>query len=305
MPPRAIRIGTRKSALAMAQAKQVADAMNINGNYELVPIVSSGDKIDGPLRDYGGKSLFTKELDLALIQGDIDLAIHSMKDVETPLADGLEIAAVPLRADPRDVLIINPNVQLDNLQNTITIGTSSLRRERQLTLHYPNFSILPCRGNIQTRLQKYANGEFDGIILALAGLMRMGLYSNGSINGVTANVQVLDAGLYIPAPGQGALAIMKRSNDHRFDQTLQEINHPDSLLAIQIERQIIDALNLTCNDPVGVYVRIEGKIFSVNFMLFDNEQTIKKKISGLLNQRSKLIREFIEEVKSLMIPRSV
>ena len=178
MPPRTIRIGTRKSALAMAQAKQVADAMNINGNYELVPIVSSGDKIDGPLRDHGGKSLFTKELDLALLQGDIDLAIHSMKDVETPLANGLEIAAVPLRADARDVLITNPNAQLDNLQNTITIGTSSLRRERQLTLHYPNFSILPCRGNIQTRLQKYANGEFDGIILALAGLVRMFVYSS-------------------------------------------------------------------------------------------------------------------------------
>lgn len=305
MPPSPIRIGTRKSALAMAQAQQVADAMNINGNYELVPIVSSGDKIDGPLRDHGGKSLFTKELDLALLQGDIDLAIHSMKDVETPLTDGLEIAAVPLRADPRDVLITNPNVQLDNLQKTITIGTSSLRRERQLTLHYPNFSILPCRGNIQTRLQKYANGEFDGIILALAGLVRMGLYSNGCIIGVTANVQVLDASLYIPAPGQGALAIMKRCNDHRFDQALQEINHPDSLLAIQIERQIIDALNLTCNDPVGVYVRIEGKIFSVNFILFDNEQTIEKKISGLLNQRSKLIRVLNEEVKSLMSPRPV
>jgi hydroxymethylbilane synthase len=205
----------------------------------------------------------------------------------------------------RDVLIINPNVQLDNLQKTITIGTSSLRRERQLTLHYPNFSILPCRGNIQTRLQKYTNGAFDGIILALAGLVRMGLYSNGCINGIAANVQVLDAGLYIPAPGQGALAIMKRCSEHRFDQVLQAINHPDSLLAIQIERQIIDALNLTCNDPVGVYAWIKGKTFSVNFMLFDNEKMIEKKISGLLNQRIKLVQELIEEVKSLMIPRSV
>lgn len=294
MPPRTIRIGTRKSALAMAQAKQVADAMNINGNYELVPIVSSGDKIDGPLRDHGGKSLFTKELDLALLQGDIDLAIHSMKDVETPLADGLEIAAVPLRADPRDVLITNPNAQLDNLQNTITIGTSSLRRERQLTLHYPNFSILPCRGNIQTRLQKYANGEFDGIILALAGLVRMGLYSNGCIEGVTANVQVLDAGLYIPAPGQGALAIIKRSNDHRFDQVLQEINHPDSLLAIQIERQIIDALNLTCNDPVGVYVQITGNEISINCVLFNDQGPMEQAVHGLLDSRDALVRGVVE-----------
>ncbi|MEI7494445.1 MAG: hydroxymethylbilane synthase [Alphaproteobacteria bacterium] len=294
MPPRAIRIGTRKSALAMAQAKQVADAMNINGNYELVPIVSSGDKIDGPLRNHGGKSLFTKELDLALLQGDIDLAIHSMKDVETPLADGLEIAAVPLRADPRDVLITNSNVQLDNLQKIITIGTSSLRRERQLTMHYPNFSILPCRGNIQTRLQKYANGEFDGIILALAGLVRMGLYSNGCIEGVTANVQLLDAGLYIPAPGQGALAIMKRCDDHRFDQALQEINHPDSLLAIQIERQIIDALNLTCNDPVGVYVLITGNEFHVNCVLFNDQGAIEQTVHGLLTERDALVHGVVE-----------
>ena len=297
MPPRAIRIGTRKSALAMAQAKQVADAMNINGNYELVPIVSSGDKIDGPLRNHGGKSLFTKELDLALLQGDIDLAIHSMKDVETPLANGLEIAAVPLRADPRDVLITNPNVQLDNLKNTITIGTSSLRRERQLTRHYPNFSILPCRGNIQTRLQKYANGQFDGIILALAGLVRMGLYSNGSITGVTANVQVLDAGLYIPAPGQGALAIMKRCDDKRFDQTLQAINHPDSLLAIQIERQIIDALNLTCNDPVGVYVQITGNEFSVDGVLFNGQGPMEKTVHGLLAERDALVNELVQALR--------
>ena len=294
MPPRAIRIGTRKSALAMAQAKQVADAMNINGNYELVPIVSSGDKIDGPLRNHGGKSLFTKELDLALLQGDIDLAIHSMKDVETQLANGLEIAAVPLRADPRDVLITNPNVQLDNLKNIITIGTSSLRRERQLTLHYPNFSILPCRGNIQTRLQKYVNGEFDGIILALAGLVRMGLYFNGGITGVTANVQVLDAGLYIPAPGQGALAIMKRSNDHRFDQALQEINHPDSLLAIQIERQIIDALNLTCNDPVGVYAQITGNEFFVYCVLFNDQGPIEQTVHGSLDNRDALVHGVVE-----------
>ncbi len=294
MPPRAIRIGTRKSALAMAQAKQVADAMNINGNYELVPIVSSGDKIDGPLRNHGGKSLFTKELDLALLQGDIDLAIHSMKDVETPLADGIEIAAVPHREDPRDVLITNPNVQLDNLQKTITIGTSSLRRERQLTLHHPNFSILPCRGNIQTRLQKYTNGEFDGIILALAGLMRMGLYSNGSINGVTANVQVLDAGLYIPAPGQGALAIMKRCDDQRFDQALQEINHPDSLLAIQVERQIIDALNLTCNDPVGVYVLITGNEISINCVLFNDQGPMEKAVHGRLAERDTLVHGVVE-----------
>lgn len=295
-----IRIGTRKSALAIVQTRQVIATMGIGTNYELVPIVSSGDKVAGPLHACGGKSLFTKELDIALLQGEIDFAVHSMKDVETPLPEGLEIAAVPLRLDPRDVLITNPNVHLENHETNITIGTSSLRRAHQLKFHHPNISIVPCRGNIQTRLQKYTNGDFDGIILALAGLMRMGLFNKNRIDRVMADVQVLETNSYIPAPGQGALAVVKRCGDTRFDAMLQRINHSDSFLAIQIERTISDSLNLSCHDAVGVFAQIEGGTFSVSVILFNEEGHIKKKADGLLKNRDKIIQAFIEEIKQLI-----
>jgi hydroxymethylbilane synthase len=279
----------------MAQTSQAASAMAVN--YELVPIISSGDKIAGPLRDHGGKALFTKEIDGALLKGEIDLAIHSMKDVETPLPEGLEIGAVPYREDPRDVLITSSRLQLGRFEKGTTIGTSSLRRARQLTFYHPDISILPCRGNIQTRLQKYVNAEFDGIVLALAGLKRMGIFNNNVIDGIDANVQILDSSAYIPAPGQGALVIIKRSNDHRFDDILKRVDHPDSHLAIQIERAVVDSLNLTCHDPVGVYVQIKGNMFWVDFMLFNNQGPITEHIHGLLENRHELIQSLVKHIK--------
>lgn len=288
----AIRVGTRQSALAMAQAQQVVTALGIT--CEIIPIISSGDKISGSLRDHGGKSLFTKELDLALLKGEIDLAVHSMKDVETPLPEGLEIGAVPYREDPSDVLIINSN--LKNFDKNVKIGTSSLRRARQLTLHHSNITIAPCRGNIQTRLQKYANGEFDGIVLAMAGLKRMGLLNNGSIDGIQADVQVLDINDYIPAPGQGALVVTKRCNDHRFDEVLKAINHSNSLQAIQIERTVVDALNLTCHDPAGVYAQIKGNEFFVNLILFNAQGFVKEQAHGPLSAVDKLLQDLIGRI---------
>jgi hydroxymethylbilane synthase len=296
-----LRIGTRKSALAIVQARQVIAAMDMGINYELLPIISSGDRIEGPLHSCGGKSLFTKELDTALLQGEVDLVVHSMKDVETPLPEGLELAAVPLRLDPRDVLITNPNIEIENSDTPITIGTSSLRRGHQLRFRHPHISILPCRGNIQNRLQKYANGEFDGIILAVAGLMRMGLFNENRIDSIMADVQILDANSYVPAPGQGALAIVKRKDDVRFDTVLQKVNCPNSFLAVQIERMITDALNLSCHDAVGVHALIEGALFSVHIILFTPQGQIEKKANGLLKNRDKIIPAFIEEIQQLRV----
>lgn len=287
-----IRVGTRQSALAMAQAQQVTAALGVV--CEIVPIISSGDKILGSLRDHGGKSLFTKELDLALLKGEIDLAVHSMKDVETPLPEGLEIGAVSCREDPRDVLITNS--RLKHFEKGIRIGTSSLRRAHQLALHHPNITIAPCRGNIQTRLQKYANGEFDGIVLAVAGLKRMGLFNNGSIEGIQANVQMLDVNDYIPAPGQGALVVTKRSNDHRFDEILKGINHPDSLQAIQIERMVVNALNLTCHDPVGIYAQIKENEFFVNIILFNAEGFVTEQVRGTLDAVERVLQKLISRI---------
>lgn len=293
-----IRIGTRKSALAIAQARQVAEAMDIKDSHELVAMVSSGDKIAGPLHEQGGKSLFTKELDAALQKGEIDLVVHSMKDVETPLPEGLEIAAIPPRLDPRDVLILKSSIDLKNTSETITIGTSSLRREHQLKFHYPNISIKPCRGNIQTRLQKYANGDFDGIILALAGLTRMGIFNKNSIDGIDAQVEFLDVHSFVPAPGQAALAVVRRIGDKRLDTLLQKINHSTSFLAIQMERRVTEALNLSCHDPVGVYAFIEEALFSIHVQLFKDQRLIEKKAQGLLKDQNRIIKSLVAEILS-------
>lgn len=252
----------------MAQTQQVISCINFNAETKIIPIVSSGDKIAGSLRDHGGKSLFTKELDQALLNGEIDLAVHSMKDVETPLPEGLVIAAVPMREDPRDVLIYQPGLKLGNLPLKTTIGTSSLRRTYQLNYYLKNIEIVPCRGNIQTRLQKYSDGEMSGIILAVAGLKRMGLFGKGKIHGINAQTQILDPTKYVPAAGQGALVIIKRSDDHRFDAALAKLNHPPSRKAVEIERQVVEALNVTCHDPIGVYAIIEDEM-QLQVMLFE------------------------------------
>ncbi len=285
-----IRIGSRQSALAMAQTQQVVDCVNFNTEYEIVPIVSTGDKIAGPLRDHGGKSLFTKELDLALLNGTIDLAIHSMKDVETPLHKGLEIAAVPLREDARDILIYRQGLNLDNLPANAKIGTSSLRRGYQLNFYFKNIEIVPCRGNIQTRLQKFQNKEMAGIILAVSGLKRMGLLNNGSILGVDAQTQILDHEKHVPAAGQGALVILKRKGDKRFDDALLKINHATSRLMIELERKVIEGLNVTCHDPIGVYAQMHKKEIQLKVMLFDKND--HKRVAPIIMQMSEKLPNF-------------
>ena len=295
-----ISIGTRKSALALIQAEQVAHALGVP--YQIVPIISSGDQIPGPLRDHGGKCLFTKEIDLALLSGEIDLAVHSMKDVETPLPDGLEIAAVPSREDPRDVLIYHCNLSFDAITK---VGTSSLRRARQLTLHYPNIIILPCRGNIQTRLQKFTQGQYDGLVLAAAGLKRLGMLEDGSIKGIEAQVQLLDVDNFVPAPGQGALVVLKRKGDARFDAALEIINHEESFFAIKIERAVVDALNLTCHDPVGVYATVTGATFTLSLQLFSQgSELIQKSLKGNLENIDYLLKSFIDEVRLPELPKT-
>lgn len=289
-----VRIGSRQSALAMAQTQQVLNAINFNLEYQIVPIVSSGDKIAGNLRDHGGKSLFTKELDFSLLNGEIDLAVHSMKDVETPLLDGLEIAAVPFREDPRDVLIYQPNLDLANLPMGSTIGTSSLRRGCQQSYYLKNIEIVPCRGNIQTRLQKFSEG-MSGIVLAVAGLKRMGLFNSGLISGIKAETMVLDPLKYVPAAGQGALVVLKRVGDNRFAEALAKVNHQPSRFCVEVERQVVDGLNVTCHDPIGVYANIVGEDIHVHVMLFKQpvalhlaEPIIMQMVSNLSSLQSSL-----------------
>lgn len=293
-----VRIGSRQSALAMAQTQLVVDLLDFKDSCQIIPIVSSGDKIPGNLRDHGGKSLFTKELDFALLNGEIDLAVHSMKDVETPLPGGLEIAAVPLREDPSDVLIYHPNLDLDNLPKGTKIGTSSLRRSCQLRRYFKNVDVVPCRGNIQTRLQKFIIGEMSAIILAMAGLKRVGLYNDGYIKDVSAKTLILDPLQHVPAAGQGALVIIKRVGDDRFDHAFAKINHYHSRLCIDIERKIVKSLNATCHDPIGVHAKIEDNKVHVNVMLFDSDNTsLKAEMSVNLHEVDAKLDSLIERLK--------
>src|SRR5206468_11726317 len=220
MNVRTLRLGTRGSALALWQANWTKSQLEQRWpglQVELVPIKTTGDKIlDVPLAQIGGKGLFTKEIDEALLDGRIDVAVHSIKDVPFQLPDGIDFAAVPEREDPRDVLVSN-GPKLQELPSGASIGTSSLRRQVQLRHRFPALNLVTLRGNVDTRLRRLAAGEFDGIILAMAGLKRLGYEARVS--------QILDDDIMVPAVGQGALGIVCRSGDDATRGLLEPLDH--------------------------------------------------------------------------------
>ena len=245
-------IGTRKSALALWQAEYIKKALEChdpNLSITLEHIVTKGDKIlDVPLARIGGKGLFTKELEARLLDGTIDLAVHSLKDVPTDLPDGLCLAAVTARSYVHDALVSNRYDSLDALPARARIGTSSLRRKAQLLAHRPDLTVLDLRGNVDTRLKKLDDGEYDAIILAEAGLRRLGLSQR-----IT---QLLPTDTMIPAVGQGALAIETRADDEALKSALSFLCSDDTTAATIAERSFLAAINGSCQVPVGVYGRV-------------------------------------------------
>src|SRR6266550_4044918 len=219
MTPSTLRLGTRGSALALWQANWTRHELETRWpglKVDLIPIKTAGDKIlDVPLAKIGGKGLFTKEIDEALLDGRIDLAVHSMKDVPFQLPEGIDFAAVPEREDPRDAFISN-GPKLEELPEDARIGTSSLRRQVQLRHHFPALNLVTLRGNVDTRLRKLAAGDFDGIILAAAGLKRLGHEQR-----IT---QMLDDDIMVSAVGQGALGIVCRFGDDAARSALQVLD---------------------------------------------------------------------------------
>jgi hydroxymethylbilane synthase len=247
-----LRIGTRGSTLALWQANWVSDRLSERGSKcEIVTIASRADQQpDVSLGSLGVQGVFTKELQKALLDGRIDVAVHSLKDLPTEEIKGLTLAAVPDRESPLDALVSRGGQPLFELPKGAKIGTGSLRRRCQLLHLRSDLQMLDIRGNIDTRLRKLREGEYDGLILAEAGLKRLGLASEIS--------HVLPVEIMLPAVGQGALGLESRANDQRTRETLEQINDFESRQSVLAERNLLDRLRGGCLAPVGAWARIES-----------------------------------------------
>lgn len=254
-----IRIATRGSMLALRQSGMIKAALEKvwpEIRFELQVIKTTGDKITGvPLSKVGGKGLFVKEIEDALLDGSADLAVHSMKDVPADLPEGLMIAALPEREDPRDCLILREGKSMGDLRDGALIGTSSLRRASQMLSLRPDAKIRDLRGNLDTRLRKLDEGLFDAIILAAAGLNRMGWQERATV--------FLAPAEFVPAVGQGALAIEARSEDLEVRRLLAPLDHFETAVALRAERSMLGELEGGCQVPIGGHARIEGKMVAL------------------------------------------
>jgi hydroxymethylbilane synthase len=249
LPPRPLLIGTRGSPLALWQARHVQalliEAHGLGeGDVGLSVIATSGDRIkDKPLREFGGKGLFTKEIDEALLRGDVDLAVHSMKDLETDLPAGLSIAAILPRADTRDAFISTKAPSLDKLAPGAVVGTSSLRRQAQVKRLRPDLHVIDLRGNVETRLNKLADGQADATLLAVAGLERLGLASRAT--------SILSTEEMLPAVAQGAIGVVCRSDDAKTLSLLAPLNDATSAATVACERAFLARLDGSCKTPIA------------------------------------------------------
>jgi len=249
-----LRLGTRKSALAQAQAKGVAAQLRLSFpglDVELVLMTTSGDQRTeggGGKGEGGLKALFTKELDEALLDGQIDLAVHSMKDLAGELPPGLEIGSVPEREDPRDAWISKNKTPFAKLPSGAKVGTGAIRRQAQLKHARPDLDVVALRGNVDTRLRKLSETDLGGIILALAGLKRLGRASEAT--------ETLSLDILLPAVGQGSLAIVSRQMDAAFTPYLKVLDHPASHLVARAERAFLKTLGGSCQTPIAAYAEL-------------------------------------------------
>lgn len=259
----AVIIGSRGSALALAQTRWVRE--QIQKRFPEVEVAikiikTSGDKdATASLRTPSTVGVFVKELEQALLDREIDIAVHSMKDVPTQIAPALEIAAIPEREDTRDALIAHQAASLSELPQGARVGTGSIRRQAQVLSLRPDLRILDIRGNLDTRLKKLHDGAYDVIILACAGLRRLGLQNRISSS--------LDHSEMLPAPGQGALAIETRAGDLRLDSITAALNHPATALAVFAERRFLQHMGGGCNVPVAAYARLEHDMIVIDGMV--------------------------------------
>lgn len=249
-----IRIATRTSPLAMWQAEHVAarlQELHSGLQIEMVGIKTHGDKIlDSPLSKIGGKGLFVKELEVGMLEGKADIAVHSMKDVPMEFPDGLHLPIIMEREDPRDAFVSNRYASLDELPEGAVVGSSSLRRQTQVRARFPHLQVKDLRGNVNTRLGKLDADEYDAIILAAAGLMRLKFEDR-----ITARLSTEES---LPAIGQGAVGIECRRNDPRVENLLAPLLHQETALRVRAERAMNNRLNGGCQVPVAGFAEIDG-----------------------------------------------
>jgi hydroxymethylbilane synthase len=260
-----LRIGTRGSPLALAQARMTRAALAVALGWsedaiEIVTIRTSGDRIqDRPLSEAGGKGLFTKEIEEALLAGTIDLAVHSAKDMPTVLPDGLMLAACLPREDVRDVFISRKAPSVSELPQGAVVGTASLRRQAMVKRLRPDISTVVLRGNVETRLRKLEAGEVDATLLALAGLKRLGLADKATA--------LLGEQEFLPAVGQGAITIEARANDARTREFLAKIDHSDTSVALACERAFLAVLDGSCRTPIAGHAVLDGDALKFRGMI--------------------------------------
>ncbi len=280
-----LRIGTRGSPLALAQAHQVRDLLiaahdHLNeDNIHIVAMTTKGDRIQNqPLTDIGGKGLFTQEIEEGLLKGDLDLAVHSTKDVATKLPDGLGIQCFLQREDVRDVFLSDKAASLAELPAGSVVGTASLRRQAQILHHWPALKVVPFRGNVQSRMRKLQAGDVDATILALAGLNRLGLSEVAT--------QIIATDIMLPAIAQGAIAIETRNDDDRVNALLAPLNHLETQQRVTAERSCLATLDGSCRTPIAGLAEIVGDILTLKaqILLPDGSQSHETTQSGPVAQ---------------------
>lgn len=280
------KVGTRSSKLALWQTNHVLSLLKLefpDCHFEIIEMSTKGDRIlNQSLSAIGDKGLFTQELEIAMINGDIDFAVHSLKDMPTKLPDGLDMTAYMKREDPRDALLIKNGNSIDDLPENAIVGTSSLRRKAQILKVRPDLRVVDLRGNIQTRIEKFLTAEYDAAILAVVGLERMNLEQYISLR--------LPVQQFVPAVGQGIIGIESRIDDEELLEMLNKINDTDSFLCAQAERSFMKALEGGCQIPIGALCQvIDKKLHLTGFIgSLDGETTIYDNINGNFDEAESL-----------------
>jgi len=291
-----LRIATRKSPLALWQAnfvKHALEAVHPDLRVELIPLSTKGDRIlDTPLAKVGGKGLFVKELEVAMLEDKADIAVHSMKDVPMELPDGLCLAVIAERGDPRDAFVSNQYAELEALPQGAIVGTSSLRRQCQLKALRPDLQIKDLRGNVNSRLAKLDAGQYDAIILAAAGLLRLKMASR-----VTA---FLPPETILPASGQGAVGIECRADDLITQELIAVLNDNDTWIRVSAERAMNSHLQGGCQVPIGAFAEINGQQLNVRGLVgsLDGSQMLTDKVQGSIEDAEALGVELAEKLLS-------